>query len=34
VRVQNEGSRIDRIVVRGTGGTRKLAVRYFLVRST
>lgn len=29
VRVQNEGNRADRIVVRGTGGTRKFGVKYF-----
>jgi hypothetical protein len=30
VRVQNEGNRADRIVVHGTGGTRRFGVRYFL----
>ena len=33
VRLQNEGNRADRVVVRGTGGNQRFRVRYYLGRT-
>ncbi len=33
VRLQNEGNRTDRVVVRGTGGNQRFRVRYYLGRT-